>query len=104
MVPEQGCSGPEVRAQGCTLEQLHGFQPNIRQEIKIWMDLTSLQSCVILNIGNGSLKNQEALFEKLQVKVSLQEDVLVWNLCTCCLTEAENLFQLKKSHVFWGGV
>lgn len=43
LLPEQGCSGPEVRAQGCTSEQLHGLQPNICQEIKIWMDLISLQ-------------------------------------------------------------
>lgn len=46
LVPEQGCSGPEIRALGCTLEQLHGLQPNICQRIKIWMNLSSLQSPV----------------------------------------------------------
>lgn len=48
LVPQQGCSWSEIRAQSCTLEQLHGLQPNICQEIQIWMDLTSLQSPVKL--------------------------------------------------------
>lgn len=69
------------------------------------LDLTAIscQTCVIVNIGNGSLKNQDALFEKLQMKVSFQEDVLVWNLCICCIIQTENLFQLKKNlHAFGG--
>lgn len=57
------------------------------------------QMCVIVNIGNGSLKNQDALFEKLQMKISLQEDVLVWNLCICCLIQT---LSIKTSPCIWG--
>lgn len=36
------------------------------------------------------------------MKVSLQEDVLVWNFCICCVIQTENLFQFKNPRVFGG--